>query len=294
LNRRLSFSRLKSLTFGESWVPMSIKTASLGITAALLALVPARASGEGHWATVNGHRMYYEIHGGGRPLLLLHGGGNNIVRSWERQIADFSPTREVITPEQSGNGHSPDVAGPFSYSQMTEDTAALLQQLDLEGVDVVGWSDGGIIALMLAIRHPGLVRRVVATGANTDPSGFAGNGVADLRASAAATMMGGDVLKDYDSFSPDGPGHAPVVEEKLKQLWLTRPVPSELSMELLRTIQARVLVMAGDHDAISLEHTLQIYRALPNAELWILPDTGHGTFLERPDWTDPLVLSFLK
>lgn len=273
---------------------MSIKTVSLGVAAALLALVPARGSDEGRWATVNGHRMYYEIHGSGRPLLLLHGGGNNIVRSWGRQIVDFSPTREVITPEQSGNGHSPDVAGAFSYSQMTEDTAMLLQQLGLKGVDVVGWSDGGIIALMLAIRHPELVRRVIATGANTDPSGFAGNGLADLRATPAATLMEGDVLRDYDSFSPDGPGNAPVVEEKLKQLWLTHPVTSELSMELLRRIKARVLVMAGDRDAISLEHTLQIYHALPNAELWILPDTGHGTFVDRPDWTDPFVLSFLQ
>jgi pimeloyl-ACP methyl ester carboxylesterase len=266
----------------------------LGVAAALLGLVPARGAEEGNWATVNGHRMYYEIHGAGRPLLLLHGGGNNIMRSWQRQIVDFSPTREVIAAEQSGNGHSPDIAEPFSYSQMTEDTAALLRQLRLKDVDVVGWSDGGIIALMLAVRYPELVRKVVATGANTSPSAFSAKELAGLRDTPAVSMMGGDVLKDYDSYSADGPGHAPVVAEKVKQLWLTRPIPSELSFDLLRTIRARVLVMAGDHDAIPLEHTLQIYHALPNAELWVLPDTGHGTFVERPDWTDPMVLSFLK
>ncbi len=266
----------------------------IGMAAVLPMVASMRGGAEGHWATVNGHQIYYEIHGAGRPLLLLHGGGNNIERSWHRQILDFSPTREVIAVEQSGHGHSPDVAGPYSYAQMAEDTAALLRQLQLNDVDAVGWSDGGNVALMLAIRHPELIRRVVATGANTSPSAFSATDIANLRDMPAASIMGGDVLKDYTSLSPDGPGHALIVDKKIKQLWLTHPVSSELSMDLLRTVRARVLIMGGDHDAIPLEHTLQIYRALPNAELWILPGTGHGTFVERPDWTDPFVLSFLK
>jgi pimeloyl-ACP methyl ester carboxylesterase len=272
---------------------MSKAALSAGFVVALMAVIPARADDAGHWATVNGHRMYYEVYGQGRPLLLLHGGGNNVRRSWQRQIVDFAPTHEVIAPEQIGNGHTPDIPGPFSYSQMTEDTAELLRQLHLKEVDAVGWSDGGIIALMLAIRHPELIRRVVATGANTD-SAFSSADQAGLRATPGATMVTGDVLNDYNAYSADGPGHAPVVGEKLKQLWLTHPFPSELSIELLHTVRARVLVMAGDHDAIPLEHILQIYHALPHAELWILPATGHGTFVERPDWTDPMVLSFLK
>jgi pimeloyl-ACP methyl ester carboxylesterase len=272
---------------------MTLKTVNLGITAALLLLSAAAAAAAGAQATVNGHSLYYLIRGSGPPLLLLHGGGNNVLRSWTRQIADFSPTHEVIAPEQTGNGHTADVEGPFSYANMTEDTAALLQQLHLKAVDVIGWSDGGIIALMLAVRHPDLVRRVVATGANTDPSGLAGDGVGWLRMAPAASLMSSDILMDYDAVSPDGPAHALVVDEKLKQLWMTHPVPSELSMELLHTVRARVLVMAGDHDGISLEHTLQIYRALPHAELWILPNTGHDTFQSRPDWTDPYVLKFL-
>jgi pimeloyl-ACP methyl ester carboxylesterase len=274
-------------------VAMSKAALSVAIVA-LMAVIPARADDAGHWTTVNGHRMYYEVYGKGRPMLLLHGGGNNIMRSWRRQIVDFAPTHEVIAPEQIGNGHTPDLPGPFSYARMTEDTAELLRQLHLKEVDVVGWSDGGIIALMLAIRYPDLIRRVVATGVNTDPGAFSSADLAGIRATPAADMVTGDVLKDYDSYSADGPGHALVVGEKLKQLWLTHPVPSELSMDLLHKVRARVLVMAGDHDAIPLEHVLQIYHALPNAELWILPDTGHGTFVERPDWTDPMVLSFLK
>jgi pimeloyl-ACP methyl ester carboxylesterase len=275
----------------KNWVLMRLKTMFAGMAAAFVALSTGRASDEGHWAMVNGHRIYYEIHGNGRPVLLLHGGGNTIMGSWARQIRDFSPTREVITPEQSGNGHSPDVDGPYSYSQMTEDTAALLQQLHLKEVDVVGWSDGGIIALMLAVRHPELVRRVVATGANADPSGFTGNDPVDTHAAPAATAGNRGVPTPV---SADGSPHVSSADEKLKQLWATHPVPSELSMDLLRKIHARVLVMAGDHDAITLEHTLQIYHSIPNAELWILPNTGHGTFVDRPDWTDPYVLSFLK
>ena len=240
--------------------------------AAIVALTAARADDAGHWAVVNGHRLYYEIHGTGSPVLLLHGGGNSVSGSWARQIVDFSPTHEVIAPEQVGNGHTPDVAGPFSYAQMTEDTAALLRQLNLKRVDAVGWSDGAIIALMLAVRYPELVRRVVATGANVDPNGLLPNDLASLRASPPAADAGA---------------------EKLRQLWLTRPVPEELSFELLKTIHAKVLVMAGDHDGVTLEHTLRIYHAIPDAELWILPHTGHGTFVERPAWTDPMVLDFL-
>lgn len=246
---------------------------ALAAALALLAVPAAEAgdAGAGHWATVNGHRLYYEVHGSGRPILLLHGGGNSIEGSWKRQIVDFSPTREVIAPEQVGNGHTPDLPGPYSYGRMTEDTAALLELLHLRDVDVVGWSDGGIIALMLALRHPELVRRIVATGANTTPDELPPSWKTDL-------------LHDLK----DSPG------DKLKLLWLDFPRRDELSFALLKNIHAKVLVMGGDHDMIPLEHLVQIYHALPDAALWILPHTGHNTFGERPEWTDPFVLSFLQ
>jgi pimeloyl-ACP methyl ester carboxylesterase len=252
---------------------MSPKSLTAAWAASLLALASVRADEGAHWATVNGHRLYYEIHGSGSPVLLLHGGGGSIVGAWSRQIVDFSPTREVIAPEQVGNGHTPDVPGPATYAAMTEDTAALLQQLQVKNVDVVGWSDGGIIALMLAVRHPDLVRRVVATGANVDPTGMRPKDLAGMRAAQ--------------------PDPNPVAE-KLRQLWMNRPAPDELTFDLLKTIRAKVLIMAGDHDEITLEHTLKIYQAIPAAQLWILPNTGHATFVDRPDWTDPMVLAFLK
>lgn len=252
---------------------VSLRTLTAAMASIVLIPTLALADDGFHWATVNGHKIYYEIHGSGSPILLLHGGGGSIKSSWTRQILDFSPTHEVVAPEQVGNGHTPDVQGPATYGAMAEDTAALLDQIHLKHVDVVGWSDGGIIALMLAIRHPELVRRVVATGANVDPTGLQPKDLAAMRAG-----------------QPDPNPTA----EKLRQLWMNRPAPDELSFELLKKIRAKVLIMAGDRDEITLEHTLKIYRALSDAQLWILPNTGHGTFIERPDWTDPMVLAFFK
>jgi pimeloyl-ACP methyl ester carboxylesterase len=249
--------------------------------------------GEGLWAVVNNHRIYYEIHGSGRPLLLLHGGGGNIREAWGRQIGDFSKNHRVIAPEQVGHGHSPDVPGPLTYASMTEDSAALLGQLGVAQADVVGWSDGGIEALMLAVRYPGLIRRVVATGANVDPSGLGENALEAMRRQPPDSFKAAEPGSYYAINSPDGPQHAKVMGAKLNELWLTRPAPDELSFEMLRKIRAPVLIMCGDRDEILLEHTIRIYRSIPGAELWVLPGTGHATFPEHPEWTNPLVLSFL-
>jgi len=256
--------------------------------------LPTPEPGSAHWTTVNGHRLYYELHGSGRPLLLLHGGGGSIVGSWLRQIRDFAPTRLVILPEQVGHGHTPDVPGPFSYAGMTEDTAALLQQLHLKAVDVVGWSDGGIEALMLALRHPDLVRRVIATGANTTPAEVGHGFNEGMEHANGATFQDGAPNSVYALESPDGAAHAPIVGEKLKQLWMTKPGLDELTLAMLRQLRAPTVIMGGDHDVIPVEHLVAMWRAIPNAQLWILPDTGHATFLERPEWTDPFVLAFMR
>jgi pimeloyl-ACP methyl ester carboxylesterase len=228
---------------------------------------------QSHWTTVNGHRFYYETMGRGRPLVLLHGGGNNVHGSFDKQIDAFARTHFLIGPEQIGQGHTPDIDAPLTYAAMTSDTAALLDQLHFKDVDIVGWSDGGIIALMLAARRPDLVRRVVVSGANFSPAGYPPD---DLRQMLA-----------NDKAEPRSFG------EKLNHLWAASPTFEELSPAILGHINKRVLVMAGDHDAILLDHTIALYRALPDARLCILPGTGHGTFNERPEWVNPIVLSFL-
>jgi pimeloyl-ACP methyl ester carboxylesterase len=241
--------------------------------ALLLLFVAASAVAEGHWTEVNGHRMYYETNGSGRPLLLLHGGGNSIQGSFAKQLDVFSKTHAIIAPEQVAHGHTPDNGGPLTYARMASDTAALLRKLNLKDVDVVGWSDGGILALMLAVEHPELVRRVVVSGANFTPEGYFPD---DLR-----RMRGKDVANPS------------TLDERLNHLWATSPTRDELNPALLSGLHRRVLVMSGDHDAIVLDHTIALYRALPDARLCILPGTGHGTFIQRPEWVNAIVTAFL-
>jgi pimeloyl-ACP methyl ester carboxylesterase len=226
-----------------------------------------------HWAAIHGHRIYYAIRGHGPTLVLLHGGGDSGVHSFERQLDVFAQHHHIVAPDQVGQGHTPGVHGPLSYTAMMEDTAALLQTLKLEHVDVVGFSDGGILALMLAVRHPELVRRLVISGVNIAPEGLNAEDLQALRAAQTPTPT--------------------TMDEKLNQLWLTSPTEAELSPALLAKIVQPVLVISGDRDAITLEHTLQIFHALPNAQLCVLPGTDHATFSARPDWLNPIIGAFL-
>jgi pimeloyl-ACP methyl ester carboxylesterase len=251
----------------------------VAFAAGLLLLAPslmAQTAPTGAWAEVNGHRLYYERSGSGRPLVLLHGGGNSIQGSFSKQLGEFSKSRAIVAPEQVGQGHTPDVAAPLTYAGMAEDTAALLRQLKLTDVDLVGWSDGGNVALILALRHPELVRSVVVSGANFAPEGLPAD---DLRA-----------MREKEAH----PDPAKPFEAKLNHLWLTSPTPSELSPALLARIHKPVLVLSGDHDAIRLDHTVELYRALPQARLCVLPATGHATFNERPEWVNAIVLAFFE
>jgi pimeloyl-ACP methyl ester carboxylesterase len=232
----------------------------------------------GHWTIVNGHLLYYETMGHGRPLLLLHGGGSSIRDSFARQIEPFSKRHAIIAPEQVGQGNTPDVAGALTYGAMADDTAELLRQLRARDVDVVGFSDGGIIALVLAVRHPELVRRLVVSGANFSPEGLPAADLRQMREREARTST------DVSTWT---------IERKLNHLWLTSPTPVELSSTLLASIRKPVLVMAGDHDAILAEHTVALSRLMPRARLWILPGTSHNTFGEHAEWVNPTILSFL-
>ena len=227
---------------------MKTLPAALVCALALAAGCARAAPPQGRWAAVNGHKIYYELRGQGAPVLLLHGGGDSAAESYAQQLDAFAAHYRLITPEQVGHGHTPGVAGPLSYAGMAEDTAALMEQLHVAKAGVVGFSDGGVVALMLALRHPQLVRRIVISGANISPDGLDEQFAARLRAEYA------------------GPP-AENMAGKLAQLWLTHPSPEELSPALLGKLQQPVLVMAGDHDLIKAGHTQLIYRSLPHAQL---------------------------
>jgi pimeloyl-ACP methyl ester carboxylesterase len=239
------------------------------IGAANAAILPA----EWHWIAIHGHKIYYAMQGSGSTLVLLHGGGDSGEHSFARQLDVFSERHRIVAPDQVGQGRTPDVPGPLTYTGMMEDTAALLRRLHLHHVDVVGFSDGGILALMLAVRHPELVRRLVISGVNVAPEGLNADDLDELRAT--------------ENPQPK------TIDEKLAHLWLTSPTEAELSLAILAKIEQPVLVISGDRDAITLEHTLKIFHALPDAELCVLPGTDHATFSRRSEWLNPIINAFL-
>jgi pimeloyl-ACP methyl ester carboxylesterase len=262
-------SRSRALARGAMMAALSIGCAYVSLDTARAADPPA----DWRWAKIHGHRIYYAQRGDGPPLVLLHGGGDSGEHSFVRQLRVFSEHHHIVAPDQVGQGRTPDVPGPLSYTSMMQDTAALLQMLKLDHVDIVGFSDGGILALMLAVRHPELVRRLVISGVNIAPEGLNPEDLEELRASVIPKPK--------------------TIDEKLAHLWATSPTETELNVALLAKITQPVLVISGDRDAITLEHTLQIFHALPKAELCVLPGTDHATFSGRPDWLNPIIGAFL-
>jgi pimeloyl-ACP methyl ester carboxylesterase len=270
--------------------------ASMLLGAARAAETPA---GTHRFCVVNGARLYTEIIGHGPPILFLHGGLLFFDINFEHQRDDFARDHTVIGIDQRGHGHSPDTAGPRSYQAMADDTAAVLEQLGLGPVDVVGHSDGGDIALLLARDHPELVRRVVISGANLR-SGLTPEEYEQRRHWSAAQLAQkvravADSLPPffragYDQVSPDGPGHWLALVAKDYEMWLT---PVVIAPADLKRISAPVLVMAGDHDFTPLDETVEIWRNLPHGQLMIVPGTGHGTFLQRPELVNLAIREFL-
>jgi pimeloyl-ACP methyl ester carboxylesterase len=260
--------------------------------AASILSLAMNAAAEATLQEVRGARLYTQIFGSGAPVVFLHGGLSHFDNAFAQQRAYFAAFRQVIGIDQRGHGHSPDTDEPFSYYGMAEDTAALLEKLALGPVDVVGHSDGGNVALLLARHHPQLVRRVVVSGANLRAPHLSAE---RARRAAMAPEQIADRLApfraDYVKVAPDGPNHWSVFAKKSWRLWLTPVViePAELA-----AIKAPVLVIAGDHDVTPLEETLEIYRGVARGQLMILPDTGHATFQDRADLMNATIRAFLE
>lgn len=234
----------------------------------------ADQSTQWHRTKIHSHRIDYAVRGSGPTLVFLHGGGDSGEHSFARQLDVFSEHHHIVAPDQVGQGRTPDVPGPLSYTGMMEDTAELLRVLNLKSVDVVGFSDGGILALMLAVRHPELVRRLVISGVNIAPEGLRPEDLEELRATQIPKPK--------------------TIDEKLAHLWFTSPTEAELNLGLLAKLSQPVLLISGDRDAITLEHTLEIFHALPNAQLCVLPGTDHATFSGRSYWLNPIIDEFLN
>jgi pimeloyl-ACP methyl ester carboxylesterase len=234
------------------------------------------------YASVNGLRMYFEEHGRGPPLVLLHGGGSTVQTTFGVVLPKLARDHRVIAPEQQAHGHTADVDRPLSFEQMADDTAALLDQLGVRDADVLGFSNGGMVALRLALRHPAVVRRLVLCS-----SFFAHEGLAPaLREGfkhASAADMPPPLREAYLAAAPH-PDALPEFVAKTVAMMQTFPDVSEAE---LRGIRAPTLVMLGDADVVLTEHAVRLARLVPHAQLAVFPGSGHGTYLGAAEAAKP-------
>jgi pimeloyl-ACP methyl ester carboxylesterase len=220
------------------------------------------------YAAVNGLNMYYEIHGEGPPLLLLHGGTGSIPTKW---IPFFSSQFRVIAMEQMGHGRTADVVDrPFHFHDMAEDTVELMRQLGIENAVIVGYSDGGIISIDMAIHHPERVTKLAITGANSRTDGYTAENLEWARSFKPAELP---VSNAYARLSPDGADHWPIVLGRLQRMWLVEP---NFTREEMQSIKAPTLIIIGDADIVTPEHAVELFRTIPTAQLCVVPHAGHG------------------
>jgi len=244
--------------------------------------IPAQRSGH---ADVNGISVYYAVYGQGPPVILLHGGLAN-ADYWGNQIKALMARRTVIVMDSRGHGRSTRDARPYGYDLMADDVVGLLDFLNLPKADVVGWSDGGILGLDLAMRHKDRVGKVFAFAANTVTSGLKDDVEKNPTFAAFIKRAGGEyeshssTPKEYDAFV-----------EQISKMWASEPNWTDAQ---LAAIAAPVLVVDGDHDeAIKREHTEYIAATVPHAGLLILPNASHFAFLQDPELFSFAVLHFL-
>lgn len=261
-------------------------SASLLLTACQPAISPAATTRPATGLTpVNDIRMYYEIHGDGPPLILLHGGLGS-AGAWANQIPALARQYKVIAVDSRGHGRSTFSAQQISYALMTSDVVALMDYLSIKKAHILGWSDGAIIGLNLAIKHPDRLNRLIAYGANYNPSG--------MRADAMENKKIKDYFekaaREYQALSPD-PTRWDVLQKNLGGMWTSEP---NFTAEQLRGITVPTLILDGDNDeAISTEHTKELAGLIPRAELILIAGTGHFAPQEKRDEFNRIALEFL-
>jgi pimeloyl-ACP methyl ester carboxylesterase len=240
------------------------------------------------YVTIAGLPTWHEVRGEGPAVVLLHGGFSGAA-GWAAQApALVSAGFRVHVPERRGHAHTPDVDEPLSYQVMATDTIAYLEAEVSGHAHLVGWSDGAVVALLVALRRPDLLGRMVLIGQYYNSSGrVPGSDLDRLLHSEEAK----DFLRQgYDLVSPDGPGHFPVVYAKTMTMIDSEP---EIDLAALSTVSAPTLVLQGDRDEVTLEHGAAVAAALADGRLAVLPGT-HGLPIELPELVNALLISFLR
>jgi pimeloyl-ACP methyl ester carboxylesterase len=240
------------------------------------------------YVQIGSQQVWHEVSGAGEPVVLLHGAFAG-ASSWGGQVpALVAEGFRVYAPERRGHVHTADVPGPLTYSVMADDTAAYLDTV-VGAAHLVGWSDGAVVGLLVALRRPDLVHRLVLIGQYFNSSGKVHDGLVDtgLEDDSKAIQF---LRAEYDPASPDGPDHFPVVFAKTMEMFHTEP---EIDFSTLADVQAETLVLQGDRDDVTVEHSRLVADSLPNARLAVLPGS-HGLPIESPAVVNPLLVSFLR
>lgn len=235
----------------------------------------------------NGVSAYYDVTGEGEPVLFLHGGfcSAEVMRGLSQQLTGYA----VYAPERPGHGRTADRPGAFHYDDGVTDTIAVMDALGLDSAHVVGFSDGANIGMLLALAAPARVRSLAHISGNIRPD-------ADVwvpeeeHARAMPAAQGELVSREYAELSPDGADHEAALGERIVRMWQTEP---NIDPAALTALTMPVLVMAGDHDMVALDHTLEIRRSIPGAELAIVPGGSHMLVRERPALVGRLLQEFL-
>lgn len=243
----------------------------------------------GRYASVNGLKLYYEVHGSGHPLVLLHGGLHTIDLSFRALIPLLAPSHRLIAVEMQGHGRTGDVEREPLYPNLADDVVALLDDLGVDRADVLGFSLGGLVALELGMRHPSRVDRLVATAAHYRPDGYHDlSDPASVRMPTPAEFA--EMREEYERVAPD-PGHFDAFLERMNVVVHGHPGWSE---DDLRSIAAPVLLVIGDTDFVRIEHAAEMLELLPAAQLAVLPGTRHTEVPYRTEVLVPLLEGFLK
>ena len=277
-----------------------IRATALLLPFLLCAAVSAQEPKTGY-APVNGLKMYYEIHGKGDPVVLLHGSFMTITNNWTNTIAQLSKSRQVIAVEMQGHGRTADFNRDFSFENLADDIAALLDYLKIKQADVLGYSMGGGIAMQVAIRHPQKVRKVVSVSAVFRHDGWVKEAVEMFPKMEAGMFKGSPIEIEYKKLSPT-PDKFDTFVKRVIQMDIK---PYDFGAEKLKATKAPILFIHGDADGVRLGHIAEMFRLKgdeifgdmrPRSEsrLAILPNTTHITLMDKVDVFVPMVNDFLN
>lgn len=252
------------------------------------------------YAPVDGHEIYYEIHGSGEPLVLLHGALSATGTSFGAVLPALSASRQVISIEQQAHGHTPDFDRPMTIPAMAGDTLGVLDHLGIDRADLFGYSMGAGIALEIAVRHPERVRRLITVSVSFRKDGLHPGLLAGLDGLSPEQLEGTPWLDEYRHTAPR-PEDFPRLVEHVKEM--NRSLP-DMTADDIRAVTAPTLLIVGDSDIVTPEHAVEMFRllgggvvgdwvGLPASELAILPGTPHSTIMTRADLIGPIVQAFL-